>query len=135
MSWIIRGVGRVTSDRHLTGWVRFCSHGALPKIRYATCVDKQGKRYNIELDNTRGFEDDFCKANSWTLGETCEPVSEMERGEMKVKNKLTRETSEITYHEFRKKFTKELQTAFESFCKTELNKPFYNYKDDNFMEF
>ncbi len=26
---------------------------------YATCVDKQGKRYNIELDNIRGFEDDF----------------------------------------------------------------------------
>ena len=23
MSWIIRGVGGVTSDRHLTGWVRF----------------------------------------------------------------------------------------------------------------
>lgn len=28
---------------------------------YATCVDKQGKRYNIELDNIRGFEDDFEK--------------------------------------------------------------------------
>ena len=24
-------------------------------------VDKQGKRYNIELDNIRGFEDDFEK--------------------------------------------------------------------------
>ncbi len=34
------------------------------EIDYATCVDKQGKRYNIELDNIRGFEDDFCKANS-----------------------------------------------------------------------
>ena len=54
---------------------------------------------------------------------------------MILKNKLTRETLEITYPEFRKKFVKELQTAFESFCKTELNKPFYNYKDDNFMEF
>ena len=30
-------------------------------IDYATCVDKQGKRYNIELDNIRGFEDDFEK--------------------------------------------------------------------------
>ena len=31
------------------------------EIDYATCVDKQGKRYNIELDNIRGFEDDFEK--------------------------------------------------------------------------
>ena len=58
------------------------------EIDYATCVDKQGKRYNIELDNIRGFEDDFCKANSWTYGKTCEPVTEMERSEMNVKNKL-----------------------------------------------
>ena len=34
------------------------------EIRFATCVDKNGKRYNIELDNIRGFEDDFYKANS-----------------------------------------------------------------------
>ena len=27
----------------------------------ATCVDKKGKRYNIELDSIRGFEDDFEK--------------------------------------------------------------------------
>ena len=31
--------------------------------------------------------------------------------------------------------TKEIQTAFDSFRKTELNKPFYNFKDDNSMEF
>lgn len=30
-------------------------------IDFAICVDKQGKRYNIELDNIRGFEDDFEK--------------------------------------------------------------------------
>ena len=30
-------------------------------VDYATCVDKTGKRYNIELDNIRGFEDDFGK--------------------------------------------------------------------------
>ena len=30
-------------------------------VDYATCVDMQGKRYNIELDNIRGFEDDFEK--------------------------------------------------------------------------
>ncbi len=31
------------------------------EIRFATCVDKTGKQYNIELDNIRGFEDDFEK--------------------------------------------------------------------------
>lgn len=30
-------------------------------VDFATCVDKNGKRYNIELDNIRGFEDDFKK--------------------------------------------------------------------------
>ena len=30
-------------------------------IVFVTCVDKIGKRYNIELDNIRGFEDDFEK--------------------------------------------------------------------------
>ena len=30
-------------------------------VDYATCDNKQGKRYNIELDNIRGFEDDFEK--------------------------------------------------------------------------
>ena len=25
-------------------------------VDFATCVDKSGKRYNIELDNIRGFE-------------------------------------------------------------------------------
>ena len=33
-------------------------------VDFATCVDKTGRRYNIELDNIRGFEDDFYKANS-----------------------------------------------------------------------
>ena len=31
------------------------------EIDFATCVDRQGKRYNIELDNIRGFENDFGK--------------------------------------------------------------------------
>ncbi len=31
------------------------------EVDFATCVNKQGKRYNIELDNIRGFEDDLCK--------------------------------------------------------------------------
>ena len=30
-------------------------------VDFATCVDKEGKRYNIELDNIRGFEDDIKK--------------------------------------------------------------------------
>ena len=30
-------------------------------VDFATCVDKTCKRYNIELDNIRGFEDDFEK--------------------------------------------------------------------------
>ena len=54
---------------------------------------------------------------------------------MILKNIKTREILEIEYSEFRKKFAKEIQIAFESFRKTELNKPFYNYKDDNSIEF
>lgn len=30
-------------------------------VDFATCVNRQGKKYNIELDNIRGFEDDFEK--------------------------------------------------------------------------
>ena len=54
---------------------------------------------------------------------------------MILKNRRTRETLEIEYNEFRKKFAKEIQIVFESFRKTELSKSFYNYKDDNSMEF
>ena len=54
---------------------------------------------------------------------------------MKVKNKLTRETLEITYPEFRKKFAKKLQKAFESYRRIQLNKYSYNFKDDNTMEY
>lgn len=54
---------------------------------------------------------------------------------MILKNKLSRETLEITYPEFRKKFAKEIQDAFESYCKTQLNKYSYNFKDDNSMGF
>ena len=54
---------------------------------------------------------------------------------MILRNKLTKKALDISYSEFRIKFAKEIQVAFESFRKTELNKPFYNYKDDNSMEF
>ena len=53
---------------------------------------------------------------------------------MILKNKLTKEKLDIPYSEFRIKFAKEIQVAFESFKKTELNKTFYNYKDDNSLE-
>ena len=31
------------------------------KVDFATCVDKQGKRYNIELDNIRKFNEGLNK--------------------------------------------------------------------------
>ena len=51
---------------------------------------------------------------------------------MILKNKVTKETLDITYPEFRKKFVKD---AFESYRKTQLNKYSYNFKDDNSMEY
>lgn len=32
-------------------------------VDFATCVHKTGRRYNIKLDNIRGFEDDLKKIN------------------------------------------------------------------------
>ena len=54
---------------------------------------------------------------------------------MILKNKLTKETLDIPYSEFRKKFAKEIQDAFESYRKTQLNKYSWNFKDDNSLEF
>ena len=54
---------------------------------------------------------------------------------MILKNKLTNESLDIPYSEFRKMFTKELQDAFESYRKTQLNKYSWNFKDDNSLEF
>lgn len=54
---------------------------------------------------------------------------------MILRNKLTRETIEITYPKFRKKLAKEIQTAFESYRKIQLNKYSYNFKDDNSMKY
>ena len=53
---------------------------------------------------------------------------------MILKNKLTKETLDIPYSEFRQKFAKEIQDTFKSFKRTELNKTFYNFKDDNIIE-
>ena len=54
---------------------------------------------------------------------------------MILKNKLTKETLNITYPEFRTKFSKEINVAFESYRNTQLNKYSYKFKDDNSMEF
>ena len=50
---------------------------------------------------------------------------------MILKNKLTKETLDIPYSEFRKKFAKEIQDAFESYRQTQLNKYSWNFKDNN----
>ena len=54
---------------------------------------------------------------------------------MILKNRRTRETLEIEYSVFRKKFAKEIQDAFESYRRTQLNKNSWNFKDDNSLEF
>ena len=53
---------------------------------------------------------------------------------MILKNKLTKEKLDIPYSEFRKKFAKEINDAFESYRKTQLNKYSWNFKDDNSLE-
>ena len=54
---------------------------------------------------------------------------------MILKNRRTRESLDITYPEFRKKFTREIQEAFDDYRQTQLAKKFYNFQDDNSMEF
>ena len=54
---------------------------------------------------------------------------------MILRNKLTKEMLDIPYSEFIKKFAKEIQDAFESYRKTQLNKYSWNFKDDNSLEF
>ena len=54
---------------------------------------------------------------------------------MILKNKLTKETLDISYSEYRTKFAKEIQDALESYRKTQLNKYSWNFKDDNSLKF
>ena len=54
---------------------------------------------------------------------------------MILKIRRTRESLESEYSEFRKKFAKEIETAFESYRKTQLNKYSWKFKDDNSLEF
>ena len=49
-------------------------------------------------------------------------------------NKLTKETLNISYSKFRKRFAKELQVAFESYRQTQLNKYSYKIKNNDSIE-
>ena len=53
---------------------------------------------------------------------------------MILRNKLTKETLNISYSEFRKRFARKLQVAFESYRQTQLNKYSYKNKDNNSIE-
>ena len=54
---------------------------------------------------------------------------------MILKNKRTGEQKELTYNEFRHEFAKDIQTSFESYRKTKLNKYSWHFKDDSSLEF
>lgn len=53
---------------------------------------------------------------------------------MILRNKLTKETLNISYFEFRKRFARELQVSFKSYRQTQLNKYSYQIKDNNSIE-
>ena len=53
---------------------------------------------------------------------------------MIVKNRRTKETLEMSYSTFRKRFTKDIQVSFDSYKQTQLNQSFYKFEDDNLME-
>lgn len=53
---------------------------------------------------------------------------------MKLKNKLTKETLELSYPEFCKKFSNEIQVAFESYKQTAIAKNYYQIKVDSKLE-
>lgn len=52
-----------------------------------------------------------------------------------LKNKRSQETLNISYADFRVYFAKEIQVAFESYRRTQLNKYPYKFQDDNSLEF
>lgn len=53
---------------------------------------------------------------------------------MILKNKLTKGTLYFSSFEFRKKFAKEIQIAFESYRQTQLNKYSYKFKNNESIE-
>lgn len=54
---------------------------------------------------------------------------------MIIKNKRTKEKLELTDAEFKKKFAKEIQTAYESYKRTEENKPYFRLRKDYESDF
>ena len=54
---------------------------------------------------------------------------------MIIANRNSKERIDISYSDFRVKFKKEIQNAFESYRQTQLNKYPWNFKDDNSLEF
>ena len=54
---------------------------------------------------------------------------------MILKNKRTRETLELTLHEFKIRFAKEIIRAFESYKKTEQAKPYFKIKNIDESDF
>lgn len=53
---------------------------------------------------------------------------------MILRNKLTKEIINIPYNDFKTRFSKEIQVAFECYCQTQLNKNSYNLKHNNYIE-
>ena len=53
---------------------------------------------------------------------------------MILKNKLTKETLNISCAKFKIKFAKEIQVAFESYCQTQSNKYFSKIQNNNSIE-
>lgn len=49
---------------------------------------------------------------------------------MIIKNKLTKEKLELNVYEFKKKFAKEINDAFESYKRTVLAKPYFKINND-----
>ena len=54
---------------------------------------------------------------------------------MILKNKRTRETLNITFPEFKIRFAKEIKTAFESYIRSELAKPYFKIKNIDESDF
>lgn len=54
---------------------------------------------------------------------------------MILRNKRTRETLNITLSEFKIRFSKEIKTAFESYMRTELTKPYFKIKNTDISDF
>ena len=54
---------------------------------------------------------------------------------MILKNKRTKEKLELTLSEFKIRFAKEIQTAIESYRRTEVSKPYFKRKNINESDF